>query len=462
MSRNDMNTRIALLLPPCLWLLANAALAQGSLTPPGPPAPTMKTLFEVEPRTNLQAAPAPAGVDTSNADNHFIINQPGSYYLSGNLDVARLNGIQINAEGVTLDLNGFQISRASGTGGAGIRIEATALRCVVKNGSVTGFANGVGAGGSPEGVAFLHLTVSGCSGVGFRAGDSARVESCAALDNGSTGFFIGAYSIVKDCVSTRNGSEGFTVFASSLTNCRAYLNRGTGVIAGGGNVLTGVSAGNNQRGGIEAGRGSSLTECTASNNDGQYGIYAEAESSLIRCVARANTNGSSVASHGIYVGQSSTVLGCTSASNTSTFGGTQTGLHGNGIFAGPDSRVQDCTVTSNKGDGIRVSSRVTVSGNHCDANGAFTGSGAGIRAAGGENRIEANNVIGNDRGIEVSAAGNLILRNSAANNTTNYEIAADNRYGTIVDLTAPGSAAVSGNSATATTVSTNPWANFAY
>ncbi|MGI8603389.1 MAG: hypothetical protein ACR2OZ_10355 [Verrucomicrobiales bacterium] len=62
-----------------------AVFAQGPLTPPGPPAPTMKTLQQVEPRTDLQSTPAPAGVDTTNADYHFIINQPGSYYLSAEI-----------------------------------------------------------------------------------------------------------------------------------------------------------------------------------------------------------------------------------------------------------------------------------------------------------------------------------------------------------------------------------------
>src|SRR4051794_10475242 len=81
--------------------------AQGSLTPPaGAPAPTMKKLDEVEPRTNLQATPVPAGV-TRGQDYDFIINQPGSYYLSANLEAVHLNAIQINAEGVTIDLNGF-------------------------------------------------------------------------------------------------------------------------------------------------------------------------------------------------------------------------------------------------------------------------------------------------------------------------------------------------------------------
>src|SRR2546423_776646 len=101
------------LLPPaalivfCLFFSTMSIFAQGSLTPPGAPAPTMKALDEIEPRINLQASPAPASVDTTNANYHFIINQPGSYYLSANLGVTKLNGIKINSQGVTLDLNGF-------------------------------------------------------------------------------------------------------------------------------------------------------------------------------------------------------------------------------------------------------------------------------------------------------------------------------------------------------------------
>ena len=55
-----------------------SVLAQGSLAPPGTPTPTMKTLQQIEPRTDLQATPAPPGVVTTDANYHFIINQPGS------------------------------------------------------------------------------------------------------------------------------------------------------------------------------------------------------------------------------------------------------------------------------------------------------------------------------------------------------------------------------------------------
>jgi hypothetical protein len=43
------------------FLIPFSAFSQGSLNPPGSPAPTMKRLDELEPRTNLQATPAPAG-----------------------------------------------------------------------------------------------------------------------------------------------------------------------------------------------------------------------------------------------------------------------------------------------------------------------------------------------------------------------------------------------------------------
>jgi parallel beta-helix repeat protein len=114
----------------------------------------------------------------------------------------------------------------------------------------------------------------------------------------------------------------------------------------------------------------------------------------------------------------------------------------------------------NKGDGIRINSDSVARNNTCDSNGS--GDGAGIHASGSENRIESNNLTEQDRGIDVDGAGNLIIKNSAANNTTNYELAANNVFGAIVNRNIPGSPAVSGSSAASSAGTTDPWANFSY
>ena len=54
----------------------------GALTPPGAPASTMKTLDQVEPRTPVNVTTVPG-----DASYHHITTTPGSYYLTGNLNV---------------------------------------------------------------------------------------------------------------------------------------------------------------------------------------------------------------------------------------------------------------------------------------------------------------------------------------------------------------------------------------
>ena len=84
-------------------LLPFQVFAQGSLTPPGTPAETMKTLEQVEPRIDVATV-------VGNSSYHHVISQPGSYYLSENVGVTKANGIMIESANVTLDLNGFNIS----------------------------------------------------------------------------------------------------------------------------------------------------------------------------------------------------------------------------------------------------------------------------------------------------------------------------------------------------------------
>ena len=126
--------------------------------------------------------------------------------------------------------------------------------------------------------------------------------------------------------------------------------------------------------------------------------------------------------------------------------------------------IGNCLADSNTGHGITVISGSLIRHNLSRRNGqGATGSGAGIHAAGSDNRIEANHCTDNDWGLQIAIAGNIILGNSCSGNTTrNWEIAANNVFGGIADRTAPASPLVNGNSAASSLGTTEPGANFTH
>ena len=384
----------------------------------------MKSLDEVEPRTNLFASPQPPGVDTSNPNYHVIISKPGSYYLSRNLDVTKPSGISIQADGVTLDLRGFQIARVSGSGGDAIEIGGTSDRATVAHGSIKGFANGVNilaAGSRPaQGCALRDLAVSAGTGSGLRGGEGTIIEGCRVNDiNGSFGIDSGDGGAVSHC----------TVRYCTVTY---------GIVIGG--------------------RGT-MTDCTVSMNTCDLGINLGRGSAISHCAACDNTSASSF-SGGIGTNVGCTIEACSSFENKST-AANATGSTGFGFTVGNNSIIQHCAAYSNKGDGIRLATASFALQNTANENGNG-GDGAGLHMTGSDNRAERNNSNGNDRGIDVDSGGNLIIGNSASGNTTNYTLVANNVFGAIVNRTAPGSLAVSGNTASSSAGTTDPWANFSY
>jgi parallel beta-helix repeat protein len=352
-----------------------------------------------EPRIAINATNTPG-----DAGSTFIITQRGSYYLTGNItgEVGK-NGIRVAAQSVTIDLNGFSLIGVAGSL-SGLTTDPAATQVVVVNGLVRDWD---GAGlvlRSRSRAEDLSVWSSGLNGI--IVGDDGRVERCQSLANGVAGVLATTNALIAGCQALRNGTDG-----------------------------------------IVAGFGASVMDCSASNNT-DFGIQlTNVHGRVERCIAALNGN------MGIITVDSTTVRGCTANENG-----------GDGISVGFDSRVEQCLATLNTFDGIEAGSRSTVTGNTCTSNGnGGTGSGVHLGLGIVDCVIDGNRVSANDRGIEVDGTGNLILNNTAASNTTNnYEIAANNRYGQIVDITAAGAAAANGNAAASTLTTSAPHANFAY
>ncbi len=142
----------------------SSVLAQGSLTPPGAPAPTMKTLDQIEARTPISSVP-------------YTMLTSGSYYLTANLTVPTGDAITIATNGVMLDLNGFTISStAPSATGYGIKLNSGLRNISIVNGFIQGgvtndggtyngpgFGNGICFSGvRAENVRVAGVSVSGC------------------------------------------------------------------------------------------------------------------------------------------------------------------------------------------------------------------------------------------------------------------------------------------------------------
>lgn len=219
-------------------VVAGSAFA-GSLTPPsGPVAPTMKTLTEVEPRTPVQSLPGSASA-------LHVISQPGSYYLTGNIQgVAGKHGILITSPNVSLDLNGFTLVGRSDALDA-IRAEnmPSGQNIAVRNGYVYFWRGGRGvnlAAGSDEVlkvVQNIHVFDVGTDGI--VTGGESIVTDCTVAGAGGNGFIIGVVpygagnphsaSIVERCIARNNLGSGFLLIGTRIHDCTTRLNRGDGI-----------------------------------------------------------------------------------------------------------------------------------------------------------------------------------------------------------------------------------------
>ncbi len=460
--------------------LASIAFGQGSLTPPGAPSGTMKTLQQVEPRIDLATV---AGLQ---------ITQSGSYYLSDNLVVSNSIGISIGASDVTLDLNGFKILHAGGQSGKAIYVSAT-RNITIKNGSIQEFEDGVYMYGSDglyptQGARLENLNISRCTGYGlfvgsmskvinchftevrgaaavFAAANSsiqncttdnssgghgfqllsgARVFNCSAVNSGTDGFDLGANSILQNCISQSSTSNGFLIAEnSSLSHCKASDSANIGFSLLSGAKAVDCNAINSGADGFKAESNSAFQACSATGNS-ENGFDLSSNAKVIKCTAVYNEG------YGFFLGNSSIVRECMAREN---FGG---------IYAGSDSIVQDCIARNNEWAGIKIINNCILRSSVCEGNShrgiLVDGSRCvvenctvsenkedGILIWGGDrNRIIGNHCCGNKDGIDyvnvphdnfldgntvmnnsgygICFINGVVVRNTAIGNGTNYNL----------------------------------------
>lgn len=396
-SRHPLSTIVVLAFH-LLLTLGGSVLAQGPLTPPGPPAPTFKTLQQVEPRTPISSLPA-------------TITAPGSYYLITNLTCLTCtnggNGITVAANGVTLDLMGFELVGVAGAG-SGVLVSGNRTNLAVRNGTVRAWGDhGVGASTAVNSQ-FAQLRASGNIVFGLTTGPYSRISDCSAFGN-NEGIVSAAGAVLTGCMATSNANPGIDVGpGSTISGCTVTGNYG-GITAGDGSSIIGCNARQNFYDGISVGAGCTVKDCTA----------------------RLNTL------NGIVTGAGCTVKDCTATTNSV-----------NGIVVGDGSQVHGCTASYNINDGIQATAHCTVQGNHCADNSDIF-FGIGIHTTGRFNMIDGNTTVRNfHAGLQVDGTDNVIVRNNFLLN--NSSIGNSNAAGPLIDL----------GIGSFTITNANPWVNF--
>ena len=215
----------------------SGSIFAGPLNPPtSAVSSTYKTLDEVEPRIIINQTNTPGDPGAV-----FLITQPGSYYLTGNvIGQAGKTGIRIKASCVKLDLMGFHVIGVAGAVNGidcAVAINPSIRNVEVCNGCVRGWQNGIDLSSTTAtNVIIDDIRASDNSIHGIAAGNGSLITKCVAFANGTTGtltfggIYCGSYGTIIGCTSYNNGGDGiFANTGCTVVDCNLSQNLGAGI-----------------------------------------------------------------------------------------------------------------------------------------------------------------------------------------------------------------------------------------
>jgi hypothetical protein len=399
-------------------LLGAAALARvaraGDLNPPpGPIAPTGRSLTDVEPRTPIQKL-------SGNSDFLYIIQSTGSYCLTGDIIVPQgMKGILVICPtgNVSIDMQGFCIRGQGGQGA--IAVQSQALDYLEVH---DGYIRDMGGDGIDSG--------------------STRCLECHDLhvDNCAQGIIVRNSGVVEACVVERCSSHGVCWQKSSTVACTFVCDDcdlrtcgGHGVYMTGdwsqgdssfcvcdcdcvGNTLDGVHMDCISSGGAGASCTGSLYDCRCLSNGG-HGVRVSNASSAgtagARCVIQVSDcccNSNTIGGMRCF-SLHCDVMDCVCSDN-------------GGIGLSLDTctgSAECCVCCRNATDGLLMSScpRVSVSECACHSN-----SGRGLCADGSCVAVSITecDCSSNGTGFSIQCASCACLWNTATGNGSNFSV----------------------------------------